>query len=523
MTKLQWAYCDEESRDLPHAGDDWSRPKSVENAIADLAKRQDLMRPVTITITCCLAEVNAEAGSIILRPAGSTAEPSFMSIEAPAPRKQRTLPRDITPSSDGSSTLLSDALRVCMAGASLDSGHAMAKWMWNDPGLTPWIPQWIHLAKHMGFRWSRWQSLETTAMELQRLKGTKDEHRPVRMVVFPDVSISFECIANSVVDACMALAELTGNGSQELTAYEDMVSTCSHYTVSWRTLSRQDSFMSVVDCMSDDEHQEITGGLTCKGKAFVRSSSRKYSFDDEPNLPPKLPSKNKNKISHFQWTAELLDKIAKGAAGNMVRDSDKKSGTALFVVAGSCPNFASPMQAVVYSQVAGAIDFWWIKPQAADSTRLEHETLNLHSKGPFKNSPGRSSEVYAPIAEKFAGSEDEHGDLRFGVDASGRAFIEENRSCGERKRLLIYLVWQEELSSLFSRGSKHLQGKLFYQLCDPDCSCLPAEAECCFYSRQYRIESSSFSIAPWQEEEQISTLLPPDSAQDMYAMTNSSH
>ena len=62
-------------------------------------------------------------------------------------------------------------------------------------------------------------------------------------------------------------------------------------------------------------------------------------------------------------------------------------------------------QAVMYCKMHGdkgaPIDFWWIKPKAAQRDVLELATLNRHHKGAHKNDPGRSRPLYAQFADVF--------------------------------------------------------------------------------------------------------------------------
>jgi len=151
-------------------------------------------------------------------------------------------------------------------------------------------------------------------------------------------------------------------------------------------------------------------------------------------------------------------------------------GTPLFVMAGACPSVLAGMQAVVFTAMPSAkrlaaeqpvVDFWWLKPQAGDPKRLAEETLHRHSTGAFKNDPGASKKVYAPLAQLFssAGTTSD-GKLSFGVlmqhgaDARARAFIDDVASGA---RYLICWVWLEDWSSPLSWGKKFMKGKLIYQ------------------------------------------------------------
>merc|ERR1712125_209239 len=96
-------------------------------------------------------------------------------------------------------------------------------------------------------------------------------------------------------------------------------------------------------------------------------------------------------------------------------------------MAGACPNHMCGikvgMQAIMYCQMEDEIDFWWVKPCRDDANELEQNTLNRHANGTFKNTPGRSKALLGSLAQKFSGVR--NGDFTFGIDRSGRAFIDE--------------------------------------------------------------------------------------------------
>lgn len=257
-------------------------------------------------------------------------------------------------------------------------------------------------------------------------------------------------------------------------------------------------------------------------RSYSLSVSRAPSANSTPTTSPRSrlqgltlrPAVNKNHVSHFAWLQDLLQSIVASDTARLVDES--ANVVPLFVVAGACPSpLCSSMQAVMFSEIAGAVDFWWIKPSRVDPTQLERETLRLHSSGPFKNTPGRSRSFYSPMSEKFAVGVD--GDFVFGVDSSGRAFIEEEADGGRRRRLLIYFVWQESWGSPIG-FRKFIRGKICYQKGDPDVPGPRRRDAPRFFARQYEIEGGRISIAPRSEEETIPTLLPPDSFQEMYDM-----
>lgn len=277
--------------------------------------------------------------------------------------------------------------------------------------------------------------------------------------------------------------------------------------------SRQNSRQSLqsdddVDFFSCDE-AAIVDAIAPRGCSLSRESTP--ASTPRLNPRPKLPPKNKNRVSQFVWCEKLLQMIADGTARSATSADGQKSSTPLFIVAGACPNSFCAMQAVLFSQTDKNVDFWWIKPSQADPTQLESATLNLHSDGTFKNVPGRSRPVYAPLAEKFAAGAD--GDFVFGVDDAGRAFIEEDAGDGRRTRMLLLLVWQESWSSPMAY-KKYIRGKILYQ------RGRPGSRGTLFFARQYEICDGHISIAARHEEESVETILPPDSVQEMYAMPN---
>lgn len=214
--------------------------------------------------------------------------------------------------------------------------------------------------------------------------------------------------------------------------------------------------------------------------------------------------------------------IVQGRACGTALDSvGQRTGTPIFLVAGACPNKFCSMQAVVFCELQGTVDFWWVKPQAENRGLLEWSTLNLNHHGPFKNVAGRSRAVYQSLADKFkAGGAD--GDFVFGVDDTGRAFIEEARpgpseGAGRRGRMLLYFVWQESWSSMTAR-KKFIQGKLCYQKENLEAGSRTLVAKR-FFARQYKILGGQLTIATSEEEEEVFSLLPPDSFQEMYDMS----
>ena len=210
---------------------------------------------------------------------------------------------------------------------------------------------------------------------------------------------------------------------------------------------------------------------------------------------------NRNRPSHYQWIAGLLQQIAANSAPLVADMQTDERGVPLFVVAGACPSMFASMQAVMYVSMLGAaapaLDFWWIKPHHAAPNELEPQTLSKQHAGPHKNDPGRSRAVYAPIASLIT-SGAVNGGVRFGLaEAAGRtrAFVEDAR--GGRRYLC--LVWQEDWSSPLARN-KFIAGKLVYQT-------EPGATE--YYACPYRIDNETFSMPPGQEHA-VGSPLPED-------------
>eukprot|EP00438_Fugacium_kawagutii_P002001 Skav208918 [mRNA] locus=scaffold787:73495:78833:+ [translate_table: standard] len=239
------------------------------------------------------------------------------------------------------------------------------------------------------------------------------------------------------------------------------------------------------------------------------------------SLQTHLPARNKNKISHFHWSEEILRMIVDGKNKGVstIRETGEKC-TPLLLVAGACPNSICGMQAVMFAQAKAGVEFWWAKPQADLPRQLDRNTLDLHKEGPHRNSTSKSKALYQPLADKFKGSKEDI--FEFGVDANGRAFIDEKTTDGCR-RMLLYFVWQENWSSFFAYN-KYIEGKLFYQRGQPwdipdkkwRKSSSGKAAPAPFFARQYRLEGGGLKIAGIETEETVLSLLPPDVCQEMF-------
>lgn len=246
---------------------------------------------------------------------------------------------------------------------------------------------------------------------------------------------------------------------------------------------------------------------------------------------------NKNRPVHYSWMRDFLSQLAQCKAP-AVHDAGGATGTPLFVVAGACPSMYAGMQCVLYSAFerdsAGRpeVDFWWIKPidkygysashPSKKASVLQAQTLTCHTSGKYKNSPGRSKQVYAPLAALFnrktagdgesssssspgagaSGSSVEFGFERDTTSGSWRATMSSPARPGELRYPL--LVWQEAWSSPLSR-SRWIVGKIVYQRRGPG-SGSPASP---FYAAPYRIDGSILTVA-LEREESLATVLPPD-------------
>lgn len=398
--------------------------------------------------------------------------------------------------------------------AHVTSGQPLqVRWMWGDAGLAALLPQTAWLVETNPWRWSMALSLDEASRQLEEQESSQDAARPVRLQVSSPsgegaLHVSFATTASNMAVAESVLWEIQqwvhAFGSQELRQLScDSFHSFAHVSLaaSRPSISRSFSFAS---CPS------LQPSLQGSRHSLLPSCRR--------TLRPKLPPSNANRVSQYRWLSELLESITCGSAGSLSEDlGTGERATPLFVVAGFCPNAIAGMQAVLFCQFdeRKVIDFWWVKPQTGSPNILEQNTLHLHSAGRFKNVPGKSRAVYAPLAEKFSGCTDK-GHFYFGVEG-GRAFIEKrvDESGETGRRMLIYFVWQESWSSLFS-SKKFVQGKMCYQRCEPGSQPLTGD-QARFFARQYRIESGRLEIA--EEEEEVPSMMPPDHFQEMFDMS----
>eukprot|EP00401_Gymnodinium_catenatum_P006561 CAMPEP_0117495032 /NCGR_PEP_ID=MMETSP0784-20121206/19923_1 /TAXON_ID=39447 /ORGANISM="" /LENGTH=540 /DNA_ID=CAMNT_0005289941 /DNA_START=79 /DNA_END=1701 /DNA_ORIENTATION=- len=225
---------------------------------------------------------------------------------------------------------------------------------------------------------------------------------------------------------------------------------------------------------------------------------------------------NANLVGQYQWLDPLLRSIVDGDTARWGAE-DAGTGqdcTPLFVVAGGCPNATAPMQAVLYSQTRGGVDFWFVKPEAKSRDRLEQGTLSKHAFGPFKNTAEFSKCLYAPLARLFEGTT--HGDLVYGVDPlRGRAYIEEQDPEGKTRRLLLYFVWQEAWSHPLA-WRRYLEGKICYEVQGEfqhagQSAVRDVGRRTSLRARQFRIDDSNrLWLASLEDEERVNSVLPLD-------------
>lgn len=217
---------------------------------------------------------------------------------------------------------------------------------------------------------------------------------------------------------------------------------------------------------------------------------------------------NTNLPDDYKWLEATLWKIAKRE--NVKFDSSDlvtgKAYSQLFLVFGACPNTFCGMQAVLFSTTSKAeLDFWWVKPCKDDGRQLEPNTLNRHSKGIYKNDPGRSKPFYQAFADLFSTKADSSSMYTFGISRvagspngeSPRAWVEQFID-GQSCRYWLLAIWQEEWSSNPFAFTKYIKGKLVYQR-------QPTDDQ--FFSRSYSIVNGVMTLSE-DEDSPFSSPLP---------------
>lgn len=205
---------------------------------------------------------------------------------------------------------------------------------------------------------------------------------------------------------------------------------------------------------------------------------------------------NTNLPSDYSWLEVVLWTLGKNQASSLTC-TDMVTGSEsipLFFVLGACPNTFCGMQAVMYSSSVSNnkdIDFWWVKPTKADSSRLESSTLCKHVKGQHKNDPGRSKSFYKPLADLFQGEGSTMNGLKFGI-IHGTNGLRDPRACieqvigGRSTKHWLTMIWQEEWTSNPFAFSKYIKGKLVYQ---KDCEKMD------FYTKAYSIQNGTMTLS----------------------------
>lgn len=281
-----------------------------------------------------------------------------------------------------------------------------------------------------------------------------------------------------------------------------------------------------IDEQAEEERKKKKKGIVRKiRKAITRelSGKNRKSTVHRPNLAPadrvRIKTGNANKPFDYTWLEEPLVSLASNKAKDLgsIDAQTQKPFTPLFFVIGGCPNYFCGMQVIAYFISSGddaEVDFWWVKPVKGSTTETEHATLCRQAKGLHKNDPGRSKPFYKPLADMFSepdGHVAEDG-RRFAIEPPPgetclRAFIEEdNAETGNREKLWLHLVWQEDWTSSPFSSSKYIKGKIVYQR-----SANKLE----FFSREYCIRDGVFSFSVF-EDAPFNTVLPADSIKELY-------
>lgn len=271
------------------------------------------------------------------------------------------------------------------------------------------------------------------------------------------------------------------------------------------------------------------GGGTQSWSSMHSGSGRRWALGerrDDPRRPAtfpaaspprrKRPRRNKNLVDKYRWLEPLLESIVRGQAGSMgaVADETSERCVPLFVLAGTCPSAfpPAPMQAALFCvRASGLSDFWWVKPKPSRG-ELEYNTVSRHASGAFKNAPSEKSRgAFEFLLRRFMkGAVCSQGTFTYGVDAAERAFIDEVTPAGMRRRMVLYLIWVEQYSTL----KKTLEGKMCFErpaLGHHDGPHVPQ-----LRSRQFSVEGAELRLGPYEDEEVMPSMMPGEGFQEMY-------
>jgi len=221
------------------------------------------------------------------------------------------------------------------------------------------------------------------------------------------------------------------------------------------------------------------------------------------------PSGNGNVPADYVWLEDALKRMQR-CEGSSLKSVDCQTGekfTPIFFTIGACPNVLCGKQAIMYSaSEAGRIDFWWVKPSRDSAAVLEDQTLNLHTRGKHKNSPGRSKQFYQPFADAIREGHIIRG-WRFGLTrvpceagaaSVPRAFIAREGKAGDGSVFYLHFLWMEDWTSNPLASSKYLKGKLVYQK-------QPRDSQ--LFSRQCEMRDNTLFLADFEEPAFTSALL----------------
>jgi len=237
-----------------------------------------------------------------------------------------------------------------------------------------------------------------------------------------------------------------------------------------------------------------TRGSEMLRKLLVRPSRGSNNSDTA-----RKGTRNKNSPQDYTWLEDVLLRLAQNEGRRLGCLADGQEAIPIFFMLGACPNPFCGMQVIMYTLCKYGVDFWWVKPEKAQHTALERNTLNRNVKGPHKNEAKGSKPFYKPLADLFEQRQSKDG-WRFGIEtapsSSSRAFIE--RDAGDGGRLYWHVVWMEDWTSNPFARAKYLRGKIVYQ---KDLSVVS------FCARQFSIVNGRIQIS--EHEEMLATSVIP--------------